>query len=470
MKGIIDDNNLDVESGFYYDTQRANKLTRVTLHANSKPPKNAYDPWPGWIGNSDDVNPDFPKTYKDDNQPDIDESNDPMRKDIFGNDLGADIRYGRLPLCSSIIQEDFNVSISNSWADFLGGNQLQDGFNQLIKPLGPYSDIISEGLSSISGVLKEKSEKKDSEFWGKIATSLNNFGGEMGKAGNVLTRSLVVQGTRFKYYSGSGISFGNLGMKFTLFSDWINKNEFNDAKKADWQFIDVDTQLEPLMPYSIGKYIPFFDNNDGGFRSQLDKTLADKLNIEGLDPVVNTFLAWQTPPGGFRPNVHYIDTIQRGTLKLKIGPRYTLRNLLIQDIQLNYSKQFVKYKCADGLVTCPLYCDVFITFTPATKFSSDALLNFVRGHEISSPTYTKITENKDGKEEIKGYKKDTTVTQPIYPKNSSHSELDKDINSRLRLKSNQPSTGAYYTKNGPYVEVGGNEGDNTPLFGKNGPI
>lgn len=436
MKGILDNDKLEVESGFYYDTQRANKLTRVTLHANTKPPKNPYDPWPGWVGNTTDVDPTFPQTYTDDKLPDVDESKDPMDKDIFGNSLGADVRYGRLPLCSSIIQEDFNVSISNSWADFMGGNQMQDMFNQFIKPLGPYSDIIGSGLKTIGDTLNGKaSESKNEKFWNSIGNGLVDFGGKMVNAGNVLTRSLVVQGTRFKYYSGSGISFGNLGMKFTLFSDWVNKNEFDENKLAEWEFMDVDTQLEPLMPYSIGKYIPFFSNDDSEFEKQVGEDLAKKISEKKIDSIVNTFLAWQTPPGGFRPNVHYIDTIQRGTLKLKIGPRYTLRNLLIQDIQLNYSKQFVKYRSGNGnkITTCPLYCDVFITFTPATKFSSNALLNFVRGKEITEKSFNAI---KDKNDNVTGYEENkntegNTVYVPTYPGNSSHSELDKDINSRL---------------------------------------
>ena len=411
----------EVPSGFYYDNQKNNPFLRVSLHANTKPPISKYDKWVGWCDKvaATSIDPDFPTELTISTEPDIDEGNEPKNNDLFDNPLVSDIRYGSKALCTSIIQEDFNVSISNSWAEFMGGGQLQDLFNSAIKPLQPYTDLISSGLKKMGGTLTKSDGKfANSDFGKGLAGFLNKAGDKGTELSNVMTRSLVVQGTRFKYYSGTGISFGNLGMKFTLFSDYIEETDDYNIGKKTYKWKSVFDQLSAILPYSMGEYIPFYDPSDPD-KFINDVGLKDWIEKNGKDKIANTFFGWQTPPGGFRPNVQYIDTIQVGTLMLKVGPYYTLKNLLIQDVQLNYSKQMVKYWNfnENKLETCPMYCDVFITFTPATKYSSNMLKNFVHGKKITS---TYIDNNKEL----------TNVT--VLPGNEeSLTKLKNEINKRI---------------------------------------
>lgn len=407
-KEIIKGRSSDI-SGFYYDYQKQNPMMKVTLHANTKPPQNPYDKWVGWSENSG--SPDFP--YWHETILEEDEPNTQPPK-ITGENFPSDPRYGKRPICTSIVAEDFNVSIANSWADFSGGQQMQDAFNSMMKPMEPYSYEIGNIMNKAQkGLNQYLIDKGDNDFFGK--SFLEGVSGYLGKgsnaqmkAGNVLSRSLVVQGTRFKYYSGTGIAFSNLGMKFTLFADYIEQFEYTKkgSKSLGYVFLTPDDQLVPLLPYAIGKYQPLIGDSDKGMDSWiesigLDKYVKDSSN--GIKDIANKFLGWQLPPGGFKADIQYIDSVQSGTLMLKIGPYYRLKNLLIQDIQLNYSKHIAKYydRETGKLKTCPLYCDVFITLVPANKYSDQMLKEFItrrgttyeKSAELSSITNLESTIN-----------------------------------------------------------------------------
>lgn len=357
-------------SGFYYDIQKNNPMLRVTLHANTKPPVNDYEEWKPWTSDSN-IKDGFPLAdYKD---LDIDE-------------LGTgENPYGAMPLCSSIVNEDFNISIANNWGEFMGSQALQDTFNGVFKQLEPYSNFVGEQL----GIIAEsaKNYKGDSNLVKTLASDISKFaktGSEITKGvGNVLSRSLVVQGTRFKYYGGTGISFSNLGMRFTLFADHIEQLDFDKKKgivstgKFVWK--TPDDQLKNILPYSIGSYVPLVSKNDAGAKALLKNLNDAGLDVDSLKDAANKFLGWQMPPGGFKADIQYIDTQQKGTLMLKIGPYYKLINLVIQDIQLNYSKNIAKYYDFETkeIKTCPLFCDVNITLSPVSKYSNEVLKKFV---------------------------------------------------------------------------------------------
>ena len=199
---------------------------------------------------------------------------------------------------------------------------------------------------------------------GTWAEKLNNGLEEarkfIGKNGNYLNHSLVVQGTRFSYYAGTGTSFSNLNMKFTLFADYING-----------KFKTVHDQLDKLYPYIMGQYVNVNGSNKGG----------EAKEAGNLDE----FFGWQKAPGGFKPDIKNIDKAIFGTLKLKFGSYYSIRNLAVRDAQISFSKQLVKKPAnpnsndysKDGL--SPLYCDVVLSFQPVTKFSDVALRTFVEG-------------------------------------------------------------------------------------------
>jgi hypothetical protein len=169
-----------------------------------------------------------------------------------------------------------------------------------------------------------------------------------------LNRALVVQGTRFSYYSGSGTSFGNLMMKFTLFPT------FNGT-----EYITVDKQVDKILPYCIGKYV----------------TGTDGLKVDDKETqnIIDNMIAWQKPPGGFKANVKNVDVIQEGTLMLRFGAYYAITNLVVENASFNFSKQMTKKPdpTLSGEILSPLYCDVTIQLRPATKYSDKSLKEFV---------------------------------------------------------------------------------------------
>lgn len=298
------------DRGFYHDIQKSNRLLKVTLHANSKP-GGGQDGW----------------------------------------DRGTE--YYEEALVTSIVKEDFQVGISNSWGEFSMGETIQSFWNSL-KPFAPYLGYAGKKL----GEMNEVGQELQGE--GRLKHMLSNFAvdtietikpyADMGA--NYLSRALIVEGTRFSYYSGSGVAFGNLGMKFTVFADW-----------KDGKFVTVNEQLEKLYPYIVGKYIK-----------------PDGTKIKGVP--IDEFYGWQVPPGGFIPDLKNIDNVQKGTLMLKIGAFYCLKNLVVKDAQLNFSKHLVKHP-TKSLDVSPLYCDVDLILTPATKYSDVSLQKFVSGEDMS---------------------------------------------------------------------------------------
>lgn len=375
------DNN---SGGFYYDIHRRNILTKISLHANAVPPKSIYSDWPSWSTSAASWDPDFIKL--------TDPEGDPWRfglEEVFpepeGEEVtdGYNICYGRQSLCNSVLAEDFGITIANNWGDFSAGQGLENIFNQG-KAYEPYlntaADLFNRMTAGIENYKNEISNqgkdtnKSSLNILGKVTKGLASTSK---KGANIFRRALVVQGTRFKYYSGTGIAFSNLGMKFTLFPDYFNG-----------KFKTVDDQLAALRPYSVGKFVNFLDDKDDVMKKASDEIL-DKIGVEenttkeDIKKAANRFLGWQIPPGGFKASVEYIDHIQVGTLMLKLGPYYCLKNLVIQEIQLNYSKYVTKYfdTNTNKIKTCPMYCDVMITFMPATKYSDKKLKEFVLSQE-----------------------------------------------------------------------------------------
>lgn len=402
MSKEIIDSGLDI-SGFYHDYQKRNPLMRVTLHANTKPPVNKYKNWPSWNteykgGENEPLDTSF--RYYADKALDKDEPTEPPKM-VDDSSFMSDPRYGARSLCTSIVSEDFNIAIANTWGDFNGGQQFQDAFNSGYKMLEPYAyeggnilKRLGEGLSTYES---PDGSMLPTDWINNLGKKVDNIGSKLKSGGNILSRNLVVQGTRFRYYGGTGIAFSNLGMKLTLFADYIQVfNEDGTPREKDgipeFVFQTPDDQLEPLLPYAIGTYKPLVDKDNDTEISDFISIGGEKFQKAIMDnkDIANKFLGWQMAPGGFKANIQYIDSYQPGTLMLKIGPYYRLKNLVIQDIQLNYSKHTAKYldKETGNLKTCPLYCDVFITLTPANKYSDKMLKEFVmtRHNSYTEPT------------------------------------------------------------------------------------
>lgn len=312
-------------SGWYYDLQLENRLTSASLHPNKELKGNE------WVDVSGEKDPDYDK-------------------------------YGKEPICRAIITEDFNVSVANTWSDF-GGDMLGQMWES-IKPLAPYADtakqMINNAVQSYNSASKEEKAKINesaiSRTLAKVMTAIDDKlqNPESGiDIVDYLNRALVVQGTRFSYYSGSGTSFGNLMMKFTLFPT------FKGSK-----YETVDKQVEKILPYCIGKYV----------------TGSDGLQVDNeTQNIIDNMIGWQKPPGGFKANVKNVDVIQEGTLMLRFGAYYAITNLVVENATFNFSKQMTKKPdpTLSGEILSPLYCDVTIQLRPATKYSDKSLREFV---------------------------------------------------------------------------------------------
>ena len=195
-----------------------------------------------------------------------------------------------------------------------------------------------------------------------------------------MNSNLIVQGTRFRYYSGTGISFGNLGMRFTIFPKWVGPNEF----------LTVNQQLEKLFPYAIGKYesLHFTTENENG-----------EKEVHASD-----ILGWQRPPAGYRADYKDIDNkALKGTLKLRIGAFYVLESLVCEGLSFSLSRQMVKKPLGAGysgvnagedrlvklsntdtVAFSPLFAEVNLVLQPSTKYSDIVMRDFIYGLNMSS--------------------------------------------------------------------------------------
>src|SRR5574344_1150644 len=199
-------------SGFYYDQQMANPLIRVTLHPNMIYTQEAPDYW--------------------------------KKVDTDAEPGGDKYPYRRTPIATAIATEDFTVSIANEWSSF-GGDPIADMWNSQ-KPMAPYMRDVAKSLGTISEKTQASEDNIKDDTIVKIIGKVSNIVSEnLSAQATYLNRSLVVQGTRFSYYGGTGIDFGNLSMKFTIFPTFIGG-----------KFVTVNDQLVELLPYIIGDYIP----------------------------------------------------------------------------------------------------------------------------------------------------------------------------------------------------------------------
>ena len=353
--GQINENR---KSCWYYDDQMGNRLTSVSLHANTV-----------YTG----------KSW------------------IKAEDSGLPVDSGKYllePLCRSVLTEDFNVSIANSWSD-MGGDPISTMVNDIMHSAAPYANAINTAIDEIGKKAEEWGASNPAEIDEKtgkaklsIAHQVAGFADwvkdKKGDKGDALidfmNSNLIVQGTRFRYYSGTGISFGNLGMRFTIFPKWVGPNEF----------LTVNQQLEKLFPYAIGKYesLHFTTENENG-----------EKEVHASD-----ILGWQRPPAGYRADYRDIDNkALKGTLKLRIGAFYVLESLVCEGLSFSLSRQMVKKPLGAGysgvnagedrlvklsntdtVAFSPLFAEVNLVLQPSTKYSDIVMRDFIYGLNMSS--------------------------------------------------------------------------------------
>jgi hypothetical protein len=357
--------------GWYYDKQMNSPLTSATLHANM---------W--W----DSGKKEFINWNEIENDNGFGNHSNECDRDKYETIIGAvkgACGYGIDPICTSIINEDFNIAISNTWSEF-GGDPIGNAWNDLRGPLSGVAKPIIDSLNTLfenNKTAKQNSGENISKMreWlqagadyvhGKLDTSkFNEF-----DVVSFLNKALVTNGTRFTYYGGTGIAFGNLGMKFTVFPKWENN-----------QFLDVQNQVTKLYPYFIGQMETFEEATGVGKGNS-----NDSLAVGTLKDAANRCFMFQNPPGGYLTEMSGIDLIQRGTLKLKIGGFYEITNLVCSDVMLNFSKNMVKNPINQEI--SPLFCDVNITLRPSTKYSDRMLRAFVGGSDTARKSMRRIIE------------------------------------------------------------------------------
>lgn len=343
-------------SGFYYNNQLRNELQCVSLHPNSEFIGGKWEQAAGPLDSED---------------------------------------YRIKPIARAILSEDYQIAVANTWSQF-GDDEIGKAWNN-IKPFAPYAGHLAKMTGEMMNKMGEMEISENKAVNSTIANGLKKVVGEIQnlseKGAKVLNRSLVAQGARFSYYSGTGIGFGNLSMKFTIFADFIDDKEdlgYNKSSNSssvsvgNVSFKTVDDQLKELYPYTMGEYTQGVVNSNGEIEgTQGTDGQNIKTGITGdAGEIINEFLAWELPPGGYEPDTKSIDTIQKGTLKLKFGAFYSLPNLVIVGSQFNFSRQMVKFWDGSKNTLTPLYCDVVLNFKPVTKFSDDSLKRFISGYSM----------------------------------------------------------------------------------------
>lgn len=360
-------------SGWYYDLHQdwktVNRLTTVSLHANSY--YKGKDSWgyPSVVLNRD-------KDLKE-------AGTDAERDDGKNPDYDEDGYYYE-PICTCILQEDFQIQVQNQWTD-MGDDKTGNFINSIRTSIVPFAGTISKGLYDMgkgNAQFKKELESRNElagSFTGQILMPIVDWLNEKlngkGRDGTVndnskeesamakyLNSAILVDGSRFSVYQGSNISFGNMGMRFTVIPKWDPETGV---------FISVVDQLKELYRYFFGEFMPL--PKDWGNES------------------IRSVVTFQRPPGGYQADMSQLDATQRGSLKLKIGGNYAICNVVVESATLVYSKQMVK----NPLVThqmlmnesevngndylTPLSCDVNLVLRPCTRYSDHTLKNIVEG-------------------------------------------------------------------------------------------
>lgn len=359
--------------GWYYDKQIDSPLTSATLHANM---------W--WNERGNGGKGEFINWDKISGDNGFGSHRNECDRDKYETLIGTvpdACGYGIDPICTSILNEDFNIAISNTWSEF-GGDPIGEMWNNLRGPMSGVARPIIDSINTLfenNRIAKQNSGEDISKLREWLQNAVDWVHGKLDTSRfreadivSFLNKALVTNGTRFTYYGGTGIAFGNLGMKFTIFPKWENN-----------QFLDVQNQVTKLYPYFIGQMESFEEATGIGESKE-----GDSFLVGTAKDAANRCFMFQKPPGGYLTEMSGIDLIQKGTLKLKIGSFYEITNLVCSDVMLNFSKNMVKNPTNQEI--SPLFCDVNITLRPSTKYSDKMLRAFVGGSDEAKKSMKQV--------------------------------------------------------------------------------
>lgn len=346
--------------GFYYDSQLKDPCLSITLHPNT-----VEDP------NNDAVAKKAPGPYL--------ERTTSISDDVSDEDWDC---YSVHPLVKALITDDFSYSINNNFSDYSGGNPIESIFNTF----KPYGGILSRFAK---GAKKAQDSMKDENNFGSTMVEWGNkilgwMGDHAESASKLLNQALMIQGTRFTYYNGTQFNVNNLELKFVKFSDWTEKISENGT--TTYEFIPVTDYIKSLNWYVMGKYHPvatnFFKNllgNDIG-------TLADDF--------IRDYVGLQSPPAGFSMSCKNLDNMLKGTLRLNIGGRYALANLVIKNMNVNLSKVQAKDpRTGHEGETVPLYAEIVIQLAPASMIIDTTLNKMLENGLSNSEILPRVAAN-----------------------------------------------------------------------------
>lgn len=334
--------------GFYYDSQLNNELLSVGLYPNTKI-EGGIDSPTRKDGVINWVHADNLETENGTNATEI--------KNSKGETEKAAWKYSKDPICTSTINQDFQIEVANTWSG-AGGDAIGTLWDTF-KRSAPYARFLGGALKDIEEASKSFADNAKTDLEKKLGDGVAWLAGVMSKTqdnqAKYLDRSLVVQGTRFVYFSSSEIGFGNnLGMKFTIFPK-------------------IDNGVFKTVPDQIREFLPWVDGDFVGIEAGTGSTTANEF--------IKTYVSWQCSPGGFQADLTDVDVVQKGTLKLRIGAFYAIENLVIGNASFSFSKEMVKNPMStdESSYLTPLYCDVNLLLKPASKYSSKSLEKAITG-------------------------------------------------------------------------------------------
>lgn len=305
-------------SGFYYDSQLNDPFLSISLHANTVKDSNGK-----WISGKDSG-----KTL-------LKAISDETKYPYSGC-------YIAEPLARCILTEDLAYSIQNNFTDLNMGNPIESLF-ETVKPYAPILGKIARG-----GKKGAEEVAKAKDFGSAIVAVsgkiMNETAPWMESAEGFLNKGLVVQGTRYAYYSGTSFNFNNLEMKYTVFSDY----------DINGKFYSVENYIKKLAPYVMGEY----------YSSTNYKQIEEMVKNENVKQYLDDYVGFQEPPGGFTMDTKNLDNVLRGTLRLNIGGMWAIENLILKNMNVVLSKVQAKDPETPGNIM-PLYAEITLQLAPA---------------------------------------------------------------------------------------------------------